>query len=424
MRLLSGRMAGTGGILVAMLLSMPLAHGERSVAPLVAADNAFAYGLLEQVSAGQPDANVFISPHLTALDLRLLATGSAGKTRAELLQVLRTPGLTANDLRAQCLAEVNELVRPDTNVTLTTATALWYRQTSTIRPEFLASSRELVTALFKPLDFQDAPAAEATINRWASDQTHGRIQGLADGFIDPEYTDLVLASAIYFKGTWADPFDRKLTKARAFHSAGGAEASVPMMEKSGSSGYREDISIDYTNAPDGSPSHRETKILQAVELPYRGTNLTMRVFLPGKGIAISNLLQILISPPPESAKNRQYFSTGFLDEEGRLVLPKFKLETTTELVRPLQAMGAKLAFDQKNADFSAAFGDSHYLAAVRQKAGVSIDEEGTEAAAVELDNSVGSSGLPFYMAVDRPFLIEIVDQRTGLILFLGIVNQL
>ena len=35
--------------------------------------------------------------------------------------------------------------------------------------------------------------------------------------IDPVNTDLVLANAIYFKGTWLVPFDAKLTQELSFH---------------------------------------------------------------------------------------------------------------------------------------------------------------------------------------------------------------
>jgi len=50
----------------------------------------------------------------------------------------------------------------------------------------------------------------------ASDQTHGRINGIADGMIDPIYTDLILANAIYFKGKWFDPFDAKRRRSGRF----------------------------------------------------------------------------------------------------------------------------------------------------------------------------------------------------------------
>jgi serpin B len=121
---------------------------------------------------------------------------------------------------------------------------------------------------------------------------------------------------------------------------------------------------------------------------------------------------------------------GFGEREGHLVLPKFKLENTLELNHPLETLGMKTAFDQKRADFSGMFGDQHYISEVRQKAFVEVNEEGTEAAAVTGIFMPSASLIeenppkPFEMIVDRPFLFAIVDARSEMILFMGVVNQL
>ncbi len=153
-----------------------------------------------------------------------------------------------------------------------------------------------------------SPAAEAEINQWASDQTHGRITGIANGLIDPVYTDLVLANAIYFKGKWLDPFDAKLTKERPFHPASGAAKSLPMMEMSKKFTYRKGSGY------------------QAVRLPYMGWNLAMYVFLPDNGSSPAKLLNIM-----NGDNWRRVTVPGFNEREGHLVLPKFKLENTLEL---------------------------------------------------------------------------------------------
>ena len=58
-----------------------------------------------------------------------------------------------------------------------------------------------------------------------------------------------------------------------------------------------------------------------------------------------------------------------------------------------------------------------------------VNEEGTEAAAVTAiavtSNAIEMNPLPpFEMIVDRPFLFAIVDARSEMILFMGVVNQL
>jgi serpin B len=66
------------------------------------------------------------------------------------------------------------------------------------------------------------------------------------------------------------------------------------------------------------------------------------------------------------------------------------------------------------------------LDAVKHKAFVEVNEEGTEAAAatgaaVALVSAAPVKPKPFQMIVDRPFLFAIEDSTTGAILFIGIV---
>jgi serpin B len=301
-----------------------------------------------------------------------------------------------------------ELLNPkDTNVILTTANALWYRQGAAVKPGFLEANQRFFSSTVKALDFRNASAAEAEINQWASDQTHGRITGIANGMIDPVYTDLVLANAIYFKGKWLDPFDSKLTKERPFQPAAGAVKNLPMMEMSKKFTYRKGSGY------------------QAVRLPYMGCDLAMYVFLPDSGSSPVKLLQIM-----NGDNWRRVTMPGFNQRDGLVVLPKFKLENTLELNAPLKVLGMKLAFNDKKADFSGMFSDRHFVSEVRQKAFVEVSEEGTEAAAVTAIAVPLSASFeenppkPFQMIVDRPFLFSIVDARSEMILFMGLVNDL
>src|ERR1017187_5740459 len=281
---------------------------ESDLSKLAAANNTFAFKLLKQLTTEQPAANIFVSPYSAATALQMAANGAAGQTKTEMQQVLETSGISADALNQASKAAADLLNPKDTNVILTTANALWYRQTAHIKPDFLAANRKFFAATIKPLDFANVPAAEAEINQWASDQTHGRINGIAKGMINPIYTDLVLANAIYFKGKWLDPFDVRLTRERPFHPAAGAAKNLLMMELSKKFTYRK--GTDY----------------QAVRLPYMGGDLAMYVFLPDPGSSPTKLLQIM-----NDDNWHKITVPGFSERQGRLVLPKFKLENTLEL---------------------------------------------------------------------------------------------
>lgn len=379
---------------------------DADVAQLTAANNTFAFKLVKELAAKSPGENLFVSPYSAATALQMALNGAAGQTKTEMETALATSGISLGQLNDASQAAAKLIDSHDTNIILTTANALWYRQGAPLKPDFLAANQNFFSSTIKPLDFSNVPVAEAAINQWASDQTHGRITGIANGMIDPTYTDLVLANAIYFKGDWLNHFDAKLTKDRPFHSALGVTKTLPMMELSREFSYRTGLGF------------------QAVQLPYRDHNLAMYVFLPIRFSSPAELLQIM------NGRNwRQVILPGFDQHEGLLVLPKFKLENTLELKAPLQALGMKMAFESGKADFSGMFADLHHISEIRQKGFVQVDEKGTEAAATTSIGLVAESvelnpPKPFEMIVDRPFLFVIADARSGMILFMGVVNTL
>ncbi len=398
------------GVLVVVMLAVGLQvnpGADADVSKLAAANNSFAFKLLKQVASEQPRASIFVSPYSAATALQMACNGAAGQTKTEMQQVLETSGISVEALNEAGKAAAGLLNPKDTNVILTTANALWYRQGTAVKASFLEANQKFFSSTVKALDFGNARAAEAEINRWASDQTHGRINGIANGMIDPVYTDLVLANAIYFKGKWLDPFDAKLTKERLFHPAVGAAKKLPMMEQAKKFTYRKGSGY------------------QAVRLPYLGYDLAVYVFLPDTGSSPAKLLQIM-----NGDNWRRVTMPGFGEREGLVVLPKFKLENTLELNKPLKALGMKTAFQSDKAVFSGMFSDSHFISEVRQKAFVEVSEEGTEAAAVTgIPVPLSSApelnpAKPFEMIVDRPFLFAIVDARSEMIMFMGLVNNL
>ena len=70
-----------------------------------------------------------------------------------------------------------------------------------------------------------------------------------------------------------------------------------------------------------------------------------------------------------------------------------------------------------------------WISSVLHKTFIEVDREGTRAAAVTaitLDtcSAVAVYNPPMYIVLDRPFVYAIVDNETGLPVFLGCVNEL
>ena len=394
------------GILAAS--SHPAFATDAALTKVAAANNEFAFHLLRRLAAEQPAKNLFISPYSAATALQMTANGAHGVTKQEMQQVLHTAGLSDETINTGNKSCAELLKSADTNLILSTANALWYRQGVPIKESFVALNQKFFFATIQPLNFRNVSASEAEINRWASGQTHGRIRDIANGLIDPNLTDMVLANAIYFKGKWLKAFDKDLTQQKVFHAARGRAIEVPMMRK-----VNETLSY-----------RRDTGHYQAVRLPYMGGKLVMFVFLPHAVSSLDQLLQTL------TADNwREIVTTGFKWNEGDLVLPKFKIESGLELKDTLRALGMRTAFEPGRADFSGIFNDPHNIEKVRQNTFVEVGEEGTEAAAVTAVEFTQSAAViredpPFRMIVDRPFVFAIADARSQMLLFLGVVNDL
>jgi len=242
------------------------------------------------------------------------------------------------------------------------------------------------------------------INRWVEQKTQERIKDiLPRGSVD-SLTRLVLANAIYFKGTWAVPFRAGETRPLPFHLSASSEAQAPLMHHTDNVRYMEDNDM------------------QAVELPYSGNGLSMAVLLPrridGCGDLESRLTPALL--PRALAQMKQ--------QRVEIYLPKFKLDYSAGLNEPLAKMGMSDAFGPK-ADFSGMDGTKLlYISGVFHKAWVEVNEEGTEAAAATVVGMAPSAVMrplapPPVFRADHPFIFLIRDTRSGSLLFLGRLAQ-
>ena len=111
----------------------------------------------------------------------------------------------------------------------------------------------------------------------------------------------------------------------------------------------------------------------------------------------------------------------------QLTFPKFDIETATNLDTVLAAMGMPTAFTV-DADFTAMTTDERLnIQAVVHQANITVDEEGTEAAAatavVMEASSAPAPEEPVVVTLDRPFTYWLRDTVNDTIVFMGRVND-
>ncbi len=315
------------GFLYAFIGLSASAVSAQDSAKLTAANTGFAFDLLRQITKEQPDKNIFISPFSVSTALQMVGDGAAGETKKEMQHVLKTDGLASADLNAACKS-LNQSLNSQRDVILNLADGIWYQSGFHLKPDFVADNRNYFQAELASVDFGNPKSAQI-INDWAEEKTRGKIKDVV-GFPFPPLTRVILANAIYFKGTWAKPFDESETKPHTFHLANGEMKQTSMMWQSRKFSYQEG---------DG---------FQAVRLSYAGDRLQMYLFLPTTNSSPQKLLADF------DGKNwHDKILPQYADRKGTLVFPKSKLKYDVKLNEPLENLGMKRAFDFHNADFSA-----------------------------------------------------------------------
>jgi len=368
---------------------------------LAAASNAFGFDLFQQLRRQEADKNVFISPLSVTVALAMTYNGAAGETKNAMARALKIEGMSHSELNRASADLLKALKSSDPKIELAIANSLWARGGMRFNEDFLARNRQFYGAEISTLDF-NSPQSAATINRWVSASTKGKISQIINK-IDPQQV-MFLINAVYFKGQWQKRFEKTLTKEQPFNLSGGRQEPVQMMAQSGNYLY-----------------HRGDKF-QAVSLPYGKGGVSLYLFLPDQGSSLDEFLKGFSFQKWEELVN------NFKDTPGDVKLPRFKLDYQKTLNDALKAVGMGAAFNPREADFSGIRQERDlYISEVKHKAVVEVNEEGTEAAAAtSVGIAVTSVQQPrerFTFVADRPFLMAIRDSQTGAILFMGTVME-
>jgi serpin B len=339
---------------------------------LVESDNRFGLKLFKEIVKEEQDENIFVSPLSVSMALGMTYNGAAGTTREAMQKTLELSGLTIEEVNKSYKSLLELLSQLDPKVRFQIANSIWYRKEMSFEKDF--------------------------INGWVDENTNGKITQIVDPPIDPLMI-MFLISAIYFKGTWTQEFDRGLTKDADFFPPDGSRKPCKLMTREDEFRYFENSGF------------------QAIDLPYGDGDFSMIVFLPRRTTDIDSLITEF------SQENWDKWIGSFTERKGTLELPRFILEYELKLNDVLAALGMGIAFIPFEADFSnmcKTRGDL-YISEVKHKTFVEVNEEGTEAAAVTSVGVAITSVDPtvFWMRVDRPFVFAIRENKSQTLLFLG-----
>ena len=355
--------------------------------------NRFARSLHSALAGAGSSPNLVFSPASVALALAMAGEGAAGTTAAQIDAVLPRNARSELTRAVRALTGLTEL-----DLTVAIANAMFVQRGYRLGEPFVDALRSTYDTAPRLVDYAaDPERARQGINAWVDEVTRHRIPALLPaGAIDVD-TRLTLVNAIYMKARWQFPFSASATADADFTCSDGVVRSVPTMHLVAGLPYA---------VGDG---------WRSVALPYLPGSLTMQIVVPDAGKPLTTAVDVAASTLP-TGRTRV-----------ALAMPRFEVETAASLAQPLRELGMADAFALSTADFSGiTTAEPMCIGEVVHQANITVDEDGTEAAAATATAMAGAGmpiDPPLELRVDRSFAFAVHDIAGGAVLFLGHVGN-
>ena len=368
--------------------------------------NNFAYDMSGYLEAAGD--NYFFSPYSLSMALTILDNASEGETKSQIESLFDIADI--QDWNMQLSLYMNK--EQTEQALITSANSLWIDKQYALSDRGYESYLPLVEFYYDAqiynADFKNDPdGTKDIINQWVSENTNGMIKN----FKQDVNKDICLSiiNAVYFYGEWLWPFRAEATGQEPFYGKSG-ETTVDMMRNGA-------IYLSYY----------ESNGIRGLSMPYGDGSKVMNILIPSEDAG--KPIEELFGNLSEDEKNQFLIKlmnskTSYIQS---IFLPKFSMDYSVDgLIDILKKMGMVNAFDWRLADFPG-IGDEIYVVEASHVAKLEVDELGSRAAAVtEFGTDAGSSLIMeelIEFIVNQPFIFFIQDKETGIILFMGKVND-
>ncbi|XP_041660803.1 alpha-1-antitrypsin homolog [Cheilinus undulatus] len=356
----------------------------------------FAFALYKSLKANTAAGkNIFYSPLGISSILSMVSAGAGGETHSQLFSTLGYSAFNQTQVNGAYKHLFDVHGHSQENLQLDVGNAAAVRSGFNPLETFLNDVKEFYSGEIFTVS-QDLSEAAAKINRFIANKTQGKIKDMVKD-LDPAMV-MVLINYVYFKGLWENPFQSDMTRQAEFHVDKTTKVQVDMMSRTGH--YK--VYWDEANHA------------TVISLPYKG-DASMMIVLPDedKMEEVEGYIN-----KDHIRRWRNSVSMSYID----LFMPKFSISTDASLESTLKKMGIINAFGE-NADFSGISKDLPLkISKASHKAVLSVTEIGTEATAVST-MEITTHMLPPSIRIDRPFLVFIIENFSGSILFMGKINN-
>ena len=332
------------------------------------------------------EENAVISPLSLYMVLSMVSNGASEETQAEFGKLLCGENYDENKLNLYNKALMKNADKMNSYVI---ANSLWLKETDTEK-----AFNDILKKEYKAhVDMLTTPAP---INKWVKEKTKGKIPSIID---DVDQDDLaIIINAIYFKGIWDYLF--RETNTETFYKETGEKVHTDFMENKDKKGY---TVFEYKGGKVLKINCKD-KTCMYFFLPPNGTKLVDYA----KEIDFNDLKKLRLAYG-----------------EWRIFVPKFKVESTYDLISPLKEMGLNRCFDPFTSNFKRLSKNKLVaISKVIQKATIEVQEKGVEATAATagvLKEHCIEEVKEHTLWLNRPFAFVIYNTSNDTVVFAGTV---
>ncbi|XP_073525114.1 serpin E3 [Phyllobates terribilis] len=365
----------------------------------------FAVKLYQTVVTTRNSTNVVISPSSVATSLGLLQFGAQGST---FTQIEKTLGYNVYDKTVEGFIKSmhRELSNSSQDTSIHSACALFLQAGIPISTQFTEHVTQWANSSIQPTNFTEHNRTTSQINQWVKRNTGGEVKTpVSGGNFGSGFTQIALVSTMYYRSKWKTKFSFADTQTLPFISADGSVVKVPMMHQTS------DVNYGQFETP-------SLEKFTVVELPYLGNTVSMFVVRPtDRNTHLASIESNLIS------KTIAAWTIGMKRIRMDVFLPRFKLESYSDLRMVLPALGISDLFDPRKADFKGISEQRNlYVSQASHKAEIEVEEGGTKGSGVTAMVLLKRSRMPVFKA-DRPFFFILRQANSGSVLFIGRVTN-
>lgn len=362
------------------------------------------------------DDNLVCSPLSLQYAMAMTANGASGETLEEITSFLGFEANEMNELNRFYKILLEQLPAVDLDITLKAVDALLVNDKFPLLPSYKNLVEENYYAAVENMDFSNPSDVVTRLNEWAGLNTNGVINNIINPEELSDYAAAYILNALYFKAEWEGSVDNPMfiesnTESADFQLSNGTAISAEMMK-----------SVRYYQ-------YAEMDGYKVLVLPYAQGKYNMYVLLPDENDINGLIEKIQQTTWSEILANLKQ------DAEVHVQLPKFEIENKFNLAETLISLGVEKVFQREDAeldnifDIKLAHDPKVWIEKIIQQTKISVDERGTEAASVSIEEIGATSPGPgedpkiVYFHADHPFMFVIGEETSGTILFEGVVAR-